>query len=362
VHQVLAAVGNPLVLARRFYKIVDPLIQQIVADCWRACQGAEALIVSTLGLFAGLPIAERLGVPLIRSAMHPDGPTRSSTNGYFPALPGWFPLRGQYNWVSHLLAEHAFWQVLWGPLNRAAHSVIGLPTRSRRELARRVWAERSPMLYAYSPLLAPRPPDWGPDQHVTGYWLLDPPPGWVPKRALLDFLGAGPPPVYVGFGSILAGPDPDGVTALLVGALERAGQRGILHCGWGDLGNIPLPPTVFKLVEDVPHPWLLPQVAAVVHHGGAGVTAATLCAGRAAVVIPALGDQFFWGQRLYELGVAVPPLPRPRLSVELLGEAIGSAVQDREIQERAAALGAALRAEQGVARGVALVQRYLGLS
>ncbi len=48
--------------------------------------------------------------------------------------------------------------------------------------------------------------------------------------------------------------------------------------GWGGLGNIAFPDNVFAL-ESIPHDWLFPQVSAVIHHGGAGTTAAGLRAG-----------------------------------------------------------------------------------
>ena len=58
-------------------------------------------------------------------------------------------------------------------------------------------------------------------------------------------------------------------------------------------------------LKAVPHDWLFPQVAAVVHHGGAGTTAAGLRAGRPTVICPFFGDQPFWGRRVHELGVGV---------------------------------------------------------
>ena len=98
-----------------------------------------------------------------------------------------------------------------------------------------------------------------------------------------------------------------------------------------------LPETIFML-EQVPHSWLFPKMAAVVHHGGAGTTAAGLRAGVPNIVIPHGLDQFAWARRIYELGVAPKPIPKKKLSVETLTEAIKEALTE-EKKSAARALG-----------------------
>ena len=107
---------------------------------------------------------------------------------------------------------------------------------------------------------------------------------FTPFRADADlqaFLAAGEPPVYVGFGSLVV-KDPAGLTACMVQAAQAAGKRLLLHKGWGGLGqglSDPPPDGVMLLDAPVPHDWLFTQCSAVVHHGGAGTTAAGLKAG-----------------------------------------------------------------------------------
>ncbi len=151
---------------------------------------------------------------------------------------------------------------------------------------------------------------------------------------------------------------PREMTEMVLKALARSRQRGILLTGWGGLSNIDLPDDVFK-IDAVPHDWLFPQVAAVVHHGGSGTTGAGLRAGIPTVIIPFFGDQPFWGHRVYELGVGLRPIPRKQLSVERLADAISTAASDANMRLRAAALGERVRAEDGVARAVEILQRYL---
>ncbi len=282
----------PIGFARRFVAQVEPLLRRIITDCWLASQDADALIVSTLGMYAGDFIAEKLGLPVIPAHFHPLGATRYAPNVSFPTLPPGTPLRGRYNQLTHTLAAHGLWQLLRRPLNRSRQDVLGLAPLSPLALWRRV--KTPPLtLYGYSPHIAPPPPDWDARHRVTGFWFLDRPPTWRPPIELVKFLSSGPPPVYIGFGSILVGRNPNAVTQLLVEALAQAGQRGILFSGWGDVGNISLPDRVLK-VDSIPHDWLFPQMAAVVAHGGAGTTAATLRAGAPSIVIPVFGDQIFW--------------------------------------------------------------------
>jgi UDP:flavonoid glycosyltransferase YjiC (YdhE family) len=108
-------------------------------------------------------------------------------------------------------------------------------------------------------------------------------------------------------------------------------------------------------IDGAPHGWLFPRVAAVVHHGGAGTTAAGLRAGRPTVVCPFAADQPFWGARVHALGAGPPPIPQRRLTADTLAAAIDAAVRDPRMRRTAAALGDAVRAERGVARAVASV-------
>lgn len=347
----------PLGFARSFVAQIEPVLIDMARDCLHACQGAELIVASTLGVYVGAQIAERLGLPLVPVHFHPTGASATYADMNFPAAPAWLP-RGPYNRLSHLLAEHGLWQLLAGPLNRARREAVGLPGLSRAGLWRQA-RRRSPLaLYAYSAALAPRPPDWPPWRVITGPWLLESPADYAPPAELARFLDAGDPPVYVGFGSILAGRDPAAITRLLVAALERAGRRGLLYRGaWGDLDAGELPASVLRVAE-LPHQWLFPRVAAVVTHGGAGTVTAALVAGAPPVVVPAFGDQRLWGRRVAELGAGPPPIPRGELNAERLAEAIERACADAAMRERAADLGRTILAENGAARAAELIERH----
>jgi sterol 3beta-glucosyltransferase len=194
---------------------------------------------------------------------------------------------------------------------------------------------------------------------VTGYWFLDPPAGWRPPADLLHFLQAGPPPVSIGFGS-MASRDVPATLNLVLQALELSGQRGVLLSGWGGLGKgRALPEFVFR-AESLPHSWLFPRMAAVVHHGGAGTTGAALRSGVPSVLTPFAADQPSWARLVYALGAGPAPLPFQRLTAEQLAEAIREAVTNTAMQQCAAEIGKQIQAEDGVGQTMEHFLRSVG--
>jgi sterol 3beta-glucosyltransferase len=214
------------------------------------------------------------------------------------------------------------------------------------------------MLSAYSPSLIPHPPDWPENIHITGYFFLDSQAEWQPSTELKAFLEAGDPPVYIGFGS-MAGRNPEQLARLVSEALVKSGQRGLLLTGWGGLRPELVPDNVF-VVDAVPHSWLFPRMAAVVHHGGAGTTAEALRAGVPAVIVPFAFDQPFWGARVKALGLGPDPIPLKKLTADALADAIRIAVTDSDMRQRADSCGKAIRTEDGTGNAAKVIQQYLG--
>jgi sterol 3beta-glucosyltransferase len=125
----------------------------------------------------------------------------------------------------------------------------------------------------------------------------------------------------------------------------------VIATGWGGLSQLDLPDEVF-VVESVPHDWLFPKMAAIVHHGGAGTTGAGLRAGVPSIVVPFAGDQPFWARRVKALGVGPDPIPRKHLTADRLAHAMCVAVKHEPVRKRAAVLGQRIRAEDGVGNAV----------
>jgi sterol 3beta-glucosyltransferase len=141
----------------------------------------------------------------------------------------------------------------------------------------------------------------------------------------------------------------------VVGAVEKARVRAVVATGWGGLQVGSVPDGV-HVVEAVPHAWLFPQTVGVVHHGGAGTTAAGLLAGRPTLVCPVLGDQGFWAQRVKDLGVGPAPLPVRRLSVDELADRLSRLGREASYRRRAEAVSEELRLEVGVANAVGVLE------
>jgi sterol 3beta-glucosyltransferase len=194
--------------------------------------------------------------------------------------------------------------------------------------------------------------------HITGYWFQDALPEWKPPGDLEAFLDNGEPPVYVGFGS-MSGRSPETLAAIVLEALAMSGRRGLLLTGWGGMQVMKVPENVF-VISAAPHNWLFPRMAAVVHHGGAGTTAEGLRAGVPSVIVPFIVDQPFWGSRVNALGVGPEPIPAKNMTADKLAEAIRVATSDQDMKRRAAELGKAIRAEDGLANAERIVKQYLG--
>ena len=327
---------------------------QMVDDVWAACQGADAILYSP-GQPNAYFIARHLGIPCIQVNAVPMTPTRAQPAALFYAGPR---LGGAYNLLTHAIFDQVFWQGFrpaiqnfWRRTSETTKIPVTGPFRRQR-------AERQPILYGYSDHVLPRPGDWPDYAYITGYWFVEEEPAWSPPDALVGFLRSGPPPVYIGFGSMGSKRKALETTETMLKSLELSGQRGVLATGWHGLSqNVQLPDSVFT-VESVPHTWLFPQVAAVVHHGGAGTTAAGIRAGVPSIIVPHSVDQPMWGQRIAELGVGPQPIPRKQLTAERLAQAI-TATGDTAMRARAGALGRQIRAENGVAKAVEILGKLL---
>lgn len=350
----LASGKNLLAFVRELRRLAEPHVDAMLADYAAAVEDADVVLCGALAVPAW-QAAERRGVPVAMALLQPLTPTSA-----FPAMgtPPRLALGGWTNRLTHHLAEQLLWQPIRTRVNRWRREVLGLPDEWRRGPGARMRRQGVPVLYGFSRHVVPPPRDWPPSVHVTGWWTLDAPTGYAPPDSLARFLAAGPPPVYVGFGSMTPH-DAQALTRTVLEAVERVGARVVLLRGWGGLGDAgggDLPAWA-HVVDDVPHAWLFPRMAAVVHHGGAGTTGASLRSGAPTVVVPLFADQPFWGERVRALGVGPAPIMRPELTAPRLAAALGQALNDTAMRERAARLGALLRAEDGVAAAVAVVER-----
>jgi UDP:flavonoid glycosyltransferase YjiC (YdhE family) len=339
---------NPIRFWREFYKLVDRTVARGLGDAQAACQGTDAIIYTFFGS-AGMHMAETLSVPRIFALLQPFTRTRAFAAPQIPPLlPG-----GVYNRLTYVLAEQMAWQMGRRWINRWRTHSLGLPAIPIRGPMRDLYRSGEPYLYGFSEHVVPRPTDWPAVHRVSGYWFLDQGSHWEPPEALTDFLASGPPPVYLGFGSV-TGSVARRMLHLSLEAIGKTGQRAILLGGWAEAQRLESYDRILTLTS-APHDWLFPQVSAVVHHGGAGTTAAGLRAGRPTLVLPFFADQPFWGRRVHALGAGPKPLSPKKLTADRLAQAIQQTATDRAMRARAAEVGGRIRGEDGIDRAAEIV-------
>ncbi|KAJ5781219.1 hypothetical protein N7457_006379 [Penicillium paradoxum] len=302
-------------------------LHQIKEDLWSDTMDyrrrpfvADAIIANPPGL-AHIHCAQRLGIPLHMMFTMPWSPTQSfphplaviHQSGCKPTVA---------NFVSYAIVDMMIWEG--------------------------------------SPGLLPKPVDWSDNIDICGFSVLPAKSDYTPPKEIVDFLEAGPRPIYVGFGSIVVD-DPINLTQIVFEAIKSSGQRAIVSKGWGNLGadRVDVPDNIL-IVGNVPHDWLFQNVSCVVHHGGAGTTAAGLSLGRPTIIIPFFGDQQFWGGIVAMAGAGPAPVPYKQLTAASLTDAIEIALEP-STQEKAQEIADKMQEESGVRDGVRSFHRQLDL-
>jgi len=339
------AAPSPEAARSVFAAFLDELGDGVIAA---VAAGADVLLTAFGPAPLSRVVAEGFGIPSLGVYLAPGVPTRE-----FPP-PGW-PVTGRPSPADNVAAGRevlARTGSLYADVLRRLRTRLDLPApAAERPSPPDDW----PICHGFSPAVVPRPADWPANVHVTGYWWPARPPGWRPPDLLVDFLQAGPAPVFVGFGSMT--PTDEGLHDVVAAAVARAGVRAVVQAGWADLG--PAGDDIL-VVGDLPHDWLFPRTAAVVHHAGAGTAGAGLRAGVPAVPVPVLVDQPFWADRLHRLGVAPPPVPLPELTADTLTDALRSCLDRATYRDRATDLAHRIRAEDGPAAVLSLITQLEG--
>ena len=337
------AAPSPQAARSVFAGFLDELGEGVTAA---AAAGTDILLTAFGPAPLSRLVADGFAIPSLGVYLAPGVPTRE-----FPP-PGWLAT-GQLSPADNLAAGRellARTDSLYADVLRRLRARLDLPAATAPSSSID-W----PICHGFSPAVVPRPADWPATVHVTGYWWPARPPRWQPPDQLVDFLAAGPPPVFVGFGSMT--PTHDRLHDVVAAAIGRAGVRAVVQSGWAGLR--PAGDDIL-LVGDLPHDWLFPRTAAVVHHAGAGTTGAGLRAGVPAVPVPVLLDQPFWADRLHRLGVAPQPLPLHELTADTLTDALRSCLDRPTYRDRATELARRVRADDGAAVVLSLITQLAG--
>jgi sterol 3beta-glucosyltransferase len=314
----------------RFTRLLD----QATEDLLDACEGSD-LILHHPGATIGSFYARAAGVPAYIASPFPLTPTSE----YPSLLFARYPLPRVANRLTHSLFLRGFWGATSSSTIRVARN-RGLISSSR----------------VANPLLESRPVLVSTSEHVfpveepsraTGFWFVDDEP-YDPPADLASFLDAGDPPAYAGFGSVGNPGEAREMGTMLLEAARLAGRRLLIAGGYGGLDLDSAAGDDVFIIESAPHSWLFPRMGAVIHHGGAGTTAAGLQAGVPSLIIPHGNDQFAWARAVREKGVGPGLPPRRKLTAGAIADALRQAAQP-DMRRRASDLAGKIRTEGGAA-------------
>ncbi|KAG2760141.1 Sterol 3-beta-glucosyltransferase [Phytophthora cactorum] len=317
---------------------------------------AQAIIANPVS-YGHVHVAERLGVPLHIMFPQPWVPTMA-----FPHPLSNLAYTGKWqkrNYLSYKLVDMIMWQGTEGVINEFRTEVLKLhPIRNGDSGSELLLDLSIPHSFMWSPQLVPKPSDWGDLYDVIGTVTLKGPASeYSPSPELEAFLGNDGGPIFVGFGSMVLA-DPLATTKMIIEAATHAKMRVLIQSSWTDMaGDIDIPGNVFFL-GNCPHDWLMPRVSAVVHHGGAGTTAAGLLAGKPTFIVPFFGDQPFWGQAVMSTRVGVPPCPIAQLTTEILHNAFVE-LANPDLRKRAEAMRDLMLREDGAGEAVRKFYHHL---
>lgn len=348
---------NPIGMVRAINGYIISIAGQVIRQAFAACEDADLIIHSFLFTTGGHSLARKQGIPDVSVQTFPVfAPTCAIPPVSMPNLP-----TGLLSYVFHWLTTQVFWHggnMAFKQMKRKDPLAFDLdlhwPFKSDRSHF------MTPLVFACSPTVLPCPVDWSPSHiHVPGYLFLDAPDEYCLPARLVDFLAEGEPPICVTFGSMIHR-DVDRIYRIILGAVRETQERVIILSGWSDLSGLKIErllvhaPENILVMDSIPHDWLLPRCKAVIHHGGAGTTAAGLRSGIPNLIIPFAADQAFWGARICSLGAGPRPIPVRKLTVEKLVKALVEVCRD-DIRSAAQATGKKVRAEDGVGATIRII-------
>ncbi|KAJ4197062.1 hypothetical protein NW767_009307 [Fusarium falciforme] len=339
------------------------MVQEMLEKFWHSCLRPDPstgqpfvanAIIANPPSFAHIHCAQALGIPVHLMFTMPWSSTRAFPHplanlknaGSDPRLE---------NYISYSVVEWLTWQGLGDLINKWRKS-IDLEEVDMFDAPMLAQTLKIPFTYCWSPALVPKPSDWASHIDVCGFFFRDA-PQYSPPDDLVRFLAAGPPPVYIGFGSIVLD-NPEEMISVILEAVRVSNARAIISKGWSNLAGSESEDIYW--IGDCPHEWLFQQVAAVVHHGGAGTTACGLKNGKPTTIVPFFGDQPFWGQMVANAGAGPNPIPHAELTVETLSEAVLYCLSP-EASAAAASIAAKMASEMGVRTAVQSFHRHLPL-
>jgi len=345
----LTAVSSPLKQLERIYEGARPYIAEFFERIEAALPAHDLLAASYL--FPHMrTLAERQGKPYaVLTFCHNVVPTPDQA-----PLPGlnarWLPRPLRRAWNLFL------WRSGSAVVDRMLNRIV------RDVLADKELPETHGFMYEpgdlalvtvsnalYRPLLGEVPPRF----FFTGYLRFQAPEDRAVEERVAAFTGGGAVPVLT-FGSVAF--EEVGEIARRFARRWPAGRKIIVQSGWAGFEAVSGRAEIL-VVGRVSHDQLFRHASVIIHHGGAGTTASALASGRPQVVVPHIADQPFWAEQVARLGAGVR-LGRRRWPEKLAGT-LDKVLADPARAQAAAACARILANEDGPARAVTRLERYL---
>jgi len=325
----------------------DPEATPFVADA----------IIANPPVIGHIHVAEALAVPC--HIMFPQ-PWYYGTKDFPHPMAGLEYVQGRTrNLQSYSGFEALMWTTFQHEINKWRFRTLHLPhIYAYANSINLVKAARLPFAAMWSPSFVPRPDDWPEQCDVVGSFVTDQKKDFdvTPFAKLHAWLDKGEPPIFIGFGSMVI-KDPKKLETIIKEAAHAKNLRVVVQSSWTKL-DVEDGTDLCRNVGPCPHDWLLPLCCAVVHHGGAGTTAAGLRFGLPTLICPFFGDQFMWGFFVEMAGVGPKASPVTKLTAEILAEKL-EALAGPDLRLKALELGEAMSLEDGIDGGLEHFMEHL---
>jgi UDP:flavonoid glycosyltransferase YjiC (YdhE family) len=280
---------NPFILLREARKYLIQGWQEMGELLHYLSQDADLILTGTTYQEVAANVAEARGVALV--ALH-FFPCRLNT----ATVP--LPIPIQLLRPFWVLVEWLHWRLIRPAEDRQRLS-LGLP-QARTRAVGRIVNSGSLEIQCYDKLFFPElAGDWGFSRPIVGSMSIE--QAFDHDQELMDWIAAGQAPLYFGFGSMPVHA-PKRTLNLIADVCAELGLRALINTPQ------PLPDSLresdsFKLVRMVNLRLVLPCCRVVVHHGGAGTTAAGVRAGVPTLVLWVGAEQPLWGRAVQRLGI-----------------------------------------------------------
>ena len=348
---IMAPDTNGFTYLPRLWKGVKDAAPRMLQDMTDSCRDADALVCNFFGSVF-YSIAEKYNIPCIQTHLFPMDPTRE------------VPISSVRNQHLGSFLNKSSYKAGYYVIGTVEKYILGSWRRDNGMTQRkpalrpdyRIGSHTIPVICAISPSLFPRPADWDPRIHMSGFWFDESPVDYQPSPELAEFLESGSRPIYIGFGSMNSG-DMNRLLSISLRSVHAAGLRAVFSTGW--CGRALKSTRSVFFTDNIPHDWLFPRISAVVHHGGAGTTAAGLRYGKPTLVIPFAGDQSFWGHQVYQAGCGPKPVPRDSLSVRKMTRALLDLKSSGSYFESARRISGEMAREHGVRSAADIIEEEI---